>query len=93
MSTRGGETIEIFRNDFEGLINAVWTPDSRAVLTRRADQLWKFPIAGGEPVKLGFNLPSGLNIHPNGRQIAYVVAEPAKPAEVWVLENILAGQK
>ena len=93
VSTHGGEVKEIFRVSSPARINAIgWTADSGAVLANRAGGFWKFPISGEEPLKLEVGLPN-LGIHPDGRRIAYTAGGPAKPAEVWVLENFLPTQK
>jgi Tol biopolymer transport system component len=77
-----------------------WTADSAAVVVRKQSasdptgELWKMPIDGGSGSKLGLNVhfQTSMSVHPNGRQIAYAVAEPAKADEVWVLENFLPAR-
>jgi len=82
-----------------------WTPDGRAILVAVAEtfqgvgvsspgavtELWRVPLDGSERRKLDLNV-SGMtpfSVHPDGRQIAYGLTEPAKDDEVWVLENFL----
>jgi len=73
-----------------------WAPDSSAVyrITQSGD-IWRVPIDGSEPRKLESKLdasvprPGGFRIHPAGQQITFEIRKPAKPQEVWVLENFL----
>jgi dipeptidyl aminopeptidase/acylaminoacyl peptidase len=76
-----------------------WAPDSRQLLFIRpagglgevtGSELWGVPVQGGEQRSLGFSVPQdvgSLSIHPDGKQLAFQVMEPAR--EVWVLENFL----
>ena len=98
VSTRGGDSIELARLDSSQQITVqAWTPDSRAVLVRKSSpsdpsgELWKISLDGGQSIKLELNVhfQGSFSVHPDGRQIAYAVTEPAKEDEVWVLENFL----
>jgi Tol biopolymer transport system component len=42
-----------------GALNTMWSPDSRFVLFRRDDQLWKIPVEGGEAQRI-CDLPQGV---------------------------------
>ena len=82
-----------------------WTPDGRAMLVtitesfqspgvsspRAATELWRVPLDGSERRKLDLNVAgmTPFSLHPDGRQVAYGLTEPAKDDEVWVLENFL----
>jgi len=75
-----------------------WAPDSRSFLTtkrfqdgKHSDEVWRVPLDGGVPIKLDLAGVSGFQLHPDGRRIAYSVAEkgPPRKQEVWVLENFL----
>jgi hypothetical protein len=54
--------------------------------------LWRIPLEGGEPEKLGLEMSSieHLSIHPDGQRFAFYTIT-AKIAEVWVMENFLPG--
>lgn len=54
-------------------------------------ELWRISAAGGEAQRIGLAM-SGLTnfvLHPDGRLIAFTVAEGG--GELWVMENFLAG--
>jgi Tol biopolymer transport system component len=64
---------------------------------RRRD-VWRVPIDGTAPQQLDldidslgqfFNSDQRMHVHPDGRRVAFAAAEPAKPDEVWMLENFL----
>jgi len=74
-----------------------WTPDGRNVLMVRRTgtdgkpELWRIPIAGGEPQRTGLSV-EGMGLvapHPDGRRIAFESGNPSvESRELWVLENI-----
>ncbi len=70
-----------------------WTPDSRQLVFARGDELWRMPVEGGNPHKLGLAMEqlSDLRIHPDGRRIAFVAGR--HKTEVWVMENFLPALK
>ncbi len=78
-----------------------WTPDGRAALVHvlsnggEKGELLLVPTAGGQPRKLDLGTPVwggfGFDLHPDGRQIAFVAGE--NKAEVWVLDNFLPALK
>lgn len=92
----------------EDIVALVWTPDGRSLLFGRTDysaseqdpaerkEVWRIAVAGGEPVRIGLSLRpmqlSTLRFHPDGKRIAFTVAEEAAN-EVWMLENFLPVQK
>ena len=96
----GGELRELGRflqSETEDVRELPWTPDGRNVLiVRRTGQdsmpeLWRIPIAGGEPQRTGLSMESmGIVApHPDGRRIAFESGNPSVEArELWVLENI-----
>jgi len=97
----GGEPRELFRvTQPQSLMGtASWMPDGRAVVVDKVfndsvteREFWLVPTAGGQPRKIDVGPTTGLGpvvrVHPDGRQIAYVVGDWTKQ-EVWVLENFL----
>ena len=75
-----------------------WTPDGAHVITvvrergaRKAHQMWKIPVGGGDIRKLTINLPhvmDYMSLHPDGQRIAFNNRELIG-GEIWVLENFL----
>jgi Tol biopolymer transport system component len=77
-----------------------WSPDGRNVLTLRRTgkdgipEVWRIPIAGGEPQRTGLSMEGMLHVavHPDGRRIAFDSGNRSGvPNELWVLENIPAA--
>ena len=74
-----------------------WTPDSRAIITLTGKPgspgtLWMVPLSG-QPRKLDIDMSrwvegGHLDIHPDGRQAAFVATAGEPGAEVWALENL-----
>ena len=102
MPAAGGEPRELFRledpeesfhGDYSGL---AWTPDGRYILFGRTksgepQELWRIPTEGGKPQKLlAMHKLSQINIHPDGRRIAFTgFTDGPLGTEVWVMENFL----
>ncbi len=101
MDTSGGPPRELFRatatadeNQFRvGFGMVTWSVDGQHILVTKVNgrsgegELWRVPAEGGEAVKLGSGLPDFRAIHPDGRQIVYMIGE--RESEVWVMENFL----
>jgi TolB protein len=99
--TTGGEVRELYRFQVQSepaLFGQLsWTPDGRNVLFVRSTgkdgmpELWRMPIAGGEPQRTGLSM-KGMRVvavHPDGRRIAFDSSQGSgAPGELWVLENI-----
>jgi Tol biopolymer transport system component len=81
----------------------VWAPDSRSMILRNdgTGELWWVPIDGTAPRKVS---PAGMGnvawagawrIHPDGTRVAFhsSSATPSKPAELWMIENVLPGPR
>jgi Tol biopolymer transport system component len=101
----GGEPRELMHGESQGAGVLTWAPDSRSILVYSIEdqsawdrELWRVAIDGTEPRKLGakvsllgppFNSDQQVHAHPDGRRVAFAAAEPAKPDEVWALENFL----
>ena len=100
----GGATRPLLRaTDPEELRWQQWTPDSQAVVTRRhitgigKDELWLAPLTG-QPRTLNVDMHDWaegghLELHPDGRQVAFVATAGKPGAEVWALENFLPAVK
>jgi Tol biopolymer transport system component len=100
----GGELRELYRyrlqSEPEIYGELSWTRDGRNVLFVRSTgkndmpELWRIPIAGGEPQRTGLSM-EGMRIvaaHPDGRRIAFDSGKgTGAPGEVWVLENLPAA--
>jgi Tol biopolymer transport system component len=107
MPVAGGEPRELLRVGPPESINdesrMEWTPDGRHLLiVRRSSrgwpmtELWRVPVQGGEPQKLGLAMerirfPS---VHPDGRRIAFDAGQwKPRRLELWVMENFLPELK
>lgn len=73
-----------------------WTPDGQLIGTQRREadgmiELWRIPIDGGAPRKLGFESKSltNLRLNPDGRRLAFGFAGDEGDSGVWVIENFL----
>ena len=100
--TAGGEPKEVTRRappQQPGMF--VWGPDGRSLLIRIGSggdkvELWRAFVDGTPAVKLDTMVDGNVGtvrLHPDGRQIAFQVNTPAKPAEIWVTENFLPTTK
>jgi Tol biopolymer transport system component len=100
----GGEWRELCRfpqSETAASWDLAWTPDGSSLLMVRGTgkdgmpELWRIPIAGGEPQKTGLSM-KGMRFvaaHPDGRRIALDNGGEEGSGEVWVLENFLPGLK
>ena len=73
-------------------------PDGRHLLFSKGPrgnmELWRIPVDGGEPAKLGLAMVGlglkGLSVHPDGQRIAFSADGGLGPTnELWVIENFL----
>jgi len=100
----GGEPRELCR--YENSRNATviprWSADGRFFLYPRIQkgdkfwELWRVPVKGGQPQKVGIPSPEVFQVspHPDGRQIAFTShGQPKKVHEIWVMENFLPEEK
>jgi len=98
MPAAGGEPRELYRcKQGYHLVTLRCTPDGKYILfvisqitSQPENSLWRIPIEGGEPKKLGL-LMNGfykLSVHPDGQHIAFYTST-SRLAEVWVMENFL----
>jgi hypothetical protein len=68
------------------------TPDSKYVLYSQGEngneELWRVPIAGGQPVATGIKAKNieSISVHPNGKQVA-IGSFGNSQDSVWVMEN------
>ena len=100
MPLGGGEPRKVFRYgrfvSFVARSQLAWTPDQRYLLVvasepNAAQELWRIPITGGEPEKVGLSVRGGLSfpqVDRGGRQITYQANED-RASELWALENFL----
>jgi Tol biopolymer transport system component len=106
LSTDKGEVRRLIRfNKEQGnfLFRHTWSADGKYIFcTRRAGkgginsrfELWRVPVAGGQPQKTDFEMPGAidnLSAHPDGMHLAFENRAPMSesPAEVWALENFM----
>ncbi|MCK4991907.1 MAG: PD40 domain-containing protein, partial [Bacteroidales bacterium] len=108
MPASGGEVKEIwsFGETERGTpgIHQAWSPDGRYILFSSPDtsdmrvwDLWRVPVEGGKPEKVGLQRSWGifdLTVRPDGRQLAFAGRGGASTdSELWVLENFLPELK
>jgi Tol biopolymer transport system component len=106
MPAAGGEYRELYRFNTDNTQiysqKLIWTPDGKFILfenfqsAEKKFSLWRIPIEGGEPQKLGLESDSYIvaSIHPDGRHIVF--SSPASTGENsgnWVMENFLPKEK
>ncbi len=91
LSSEGGEPREY---PIENVVAIAWMPDENALLVTRDRQeagndVWYVDLAGGQPLPIGLTAqsPLPLDVHPDGRRIAYTSG--TRSAELWVMENFL----
>jgi Tol biopolymer transport system component len=100
VSTDGGpakQLVEPFPLAFAPL-GMVWSADGRWVawVQNQSGQsaLWVVPAEGGQARKTDLTVKGflgGLNVHPDGKRIAYSVGSGRR--EYWVMENFLPGSR
>lgn len=99
---------ELMRGQSQGAGVLMWAPDSRSFFvysikdaSTRDREVWRVAVDGTESQKLGLNVNSlgppfnsdqQFHVHPDGRRVVFAASEPAKPDEVWALENFLPAQ-
>jgi hypothetical protein len=86
---------------------ATWTPDSGSLIIQKNTgsrwELWRIPIAGGQPRKLDIDPGMwreeaaglgpviqgdvGFTLSPDGRKVAITIGKNV--SEVWAIENFL----
>jgi Tol biopolymer transport system component len=101
----GGAPTELMRGESHGAGVLMWTPDNRSIFVYSIKdkatgdrEVWRVPTDGTEPRKFDLDvnflgpIPASdqqFQAHPDGRRVAFAASEPAKPWEVWALENFL----
>ena len=87
---------EVRELPIQGVLAPTWMPDGRSLLFQRFAEngpvweTWYVDLADGEPHSIGlttYGTSPGLDVHPNGRQIAYTSGKDG--TELWVMENFL----
>jgi Tol biopolymer transport system component len=83
----------------EGARWITWMPDGEALLFFRLIEggpvweVWYLDLSGGEAQPVGLTVHGtrlGLDVHPDGRRIAYTSGRGG--TELWVMENFLPGE-
>lgn len=102
MPVAGGAPREIYRieeiGDFDGFNLLGWTPDGEHILVTlwaqdsvwdsEATELWRISPSERTSERVAtLPLNSPIQVHPDGRRIAYVAGD--EKVETWVLENFL----
>jgi WD40 repeat protein len=76
----------------QDLATFILTPDSKYALFAQGengnDEIWRVPIAGGQPVPTGIKAKriQSISVHPDGRQVAIGSFGDSQDS-VWVMEN------
>jgi dipeptidyl aminopeptidase/acylaminoacyl peptidase len=110
MPASGGEPRELVRVDREKETpfggSPSWTSDGRFIVFLKGAkgsapgqwpgqwQLWRVPVEGGEPQRIGLIAArqlQGVRLHPDGRRVA--IGDVKVDLEVWVMENFLPVPK
>jgi len=106
LPVEGGEPREVVKITDGGCMAIAWAPDSREIIygknvsassgsqrIRGGSELWKVPVEGGEPQKLGkiSGQIVGVRVHPDGQRLAFT--SQTSWAEIWVMENFLPKEK
>ena len=71
-----------------------WTPDQRHLLYADNGTLWRVPVTGGEPERMGVSMGGriqGPQVQPDGRGLYFTLRGAPIPAELWMLQNFLSG--
>lgn len=98
LATSGGEPKEVYRTSPPWIEGTAWTSDGRRLLfswglANASREIFTIPAEGGEPQPLGIGLHVlyYLNIHPDGKQIAFV--DEQWNNQLWVLKNLFGQAK
>jgi len=89
----GGTAREITQMNQLGDVSLAWTRDGRFLLftkpNKDVSELWRVSIDGKQAESVGVTMRAltHLNIHPDGKQIAFTGGEFNQ--EIWVMENFL----
>lgn len=95
LPVNGDDPLEL---PIEGTRRIAWMPDGGALLFHRFVgvgpiwETWYLDLSGGEPQPIGLTKRGsvqGVDVHPNGRSIAYTSGTGG--TELWVMENFLPG--
>jgi hypothetical protein len=98
MPSAGGQSRKVFRpatpemGSGANRHSLAWSRDQRFLLWVREDKhLWKVPVAGGQPEKVGIPMDGikNLAVHPDGRQLVFDAATEEPTREIWALEKLL----
>lgn len=103
VSLKDGKTRELVKFEGDRLVTlGGWTPDSQSLVyslstprpwpadyTGVKNETWIVPANGGQSrlIDLGDRFARQVRVHPNGKQIAFWIANQT-PEQVWVVENL-----
>jgi Tol biopolymer transport system component len=93
MDIQSGKEIELLRipgaNYPDGISDPSWTPDGKHVLLKQGNELWRYPVVGGQGEKIYFSPETtwGFVMHPSGKSVVFTQSQISW--ELWVLENFL----
>jgi Tol biopolymer transport system component len=111
VSTSGKESRRLysFKDSVNWATPTEWSPDGNYILFARSSSpendpsyignragLWRIPVDGGEPEKLGMTMFRfhQLSFHPDGKHLAFSSFGPEEvEPELWVMENFLPEKK
>lgn len=90
--TSGAQTLTLIRPDGSEVRDLgtgdepAWSPDGSVLFFRRDDQIWRLPVAGGEPVAVngteGGREPA---VAPNGSALAFAKRSPSGDHDIWIV--------
>jgi Tol biopolymer transport system component len=99
MPLSGGAARELYRDPTwiggSRYNSLTWSADQQSLIFGREGEpgnvLWRVPIAGGSPTRIGVAMPARLNsltMHPDGKRLTFSATE-ADHNEIWTLEHFL----
>jgi Tol biopolymer transport system component len=84
LPVEGGEPREY---PVEDVGSIAWMPEGNALLVRSGEEVLYVDLADGQVHPIGLDTQGLLDVHPDGRRIAY--DSGTRSAELWVMDNFL----